>query len=179
MKLTALIAIFSAVSAVTASTIGTRSNQANEALTSAHELDSDLALEPEPKPSPSSSSHSRPLQLAKRRAPDFKATRVDCTHKKKVDWINAMAEGRRLYVLDGAPRLGPGQCSRVGCSTGTAIVWCNEGKEVLKLNSWDEVADGAWVVINQCRFGDFGDWYVAGTAYHAGDWKVTIRTEKC
>ncbi|RDW79322.1 uncharacterized protein DSM5745_06174 [Aspergillus mulundensis] len=120
--------------------------------------------------------------LSKRLAKDFDAEGIYCTREKKVDWINARREAIRLVLLDGAPRLGagPGKCSRVGCTAGSAIVWCNDNREVLKLKSWDEVADGAWAVIGKCRWSEKGEgFYVSGQARHKNNWNVIVRSEKC
>ncbi|KAL4948051.1 hypothetical protein BDW69DRAFT_177161 [Aspergillus filifer] len=96
------------------------------------------------------------------------------------------ARARRLSVYpklkDRRPRIegGPGKCSRIACAYNAAIVWCNDNQYPLTLDSWRVVTDGADKIFAKCGHSNFGQSpTVHGQAFHAGNFNVIVRKEKC
>jgi hypothetical protein len=80
--------------------------------------------------------------LEKRRAEDFDSLRITCGRPwHAVSYEGALKEALRLYGVKGTPQNGPGpgNCGRVGCSYGTAIIWCNDVSTLSVLPEWSEV----------------------------------------
>jgi hypothetical protein len=80
--------------------------------------------------------------LEKRRAEDFDSLRITCGRPwHAVSYEGALKEALRLYGVKGTPKNGPGPgtCERVGCSYGTAIIWCNDVSTLSVLSGWSEV----------------------------------------
>ena len=96
---------------------------------------------------------------------------------------------------------GPGACSRVSCSYGSAIVLCNDvsfparglsvsqtaDKSVLflwqhtedfYLDSWNMVADGATRILGLCTTAQNPP-QVAGQIFHPDRWNIIVRQEAC
>ncbi|KAL4962060.1 uncharacterized protein BDV14DRAFT_179211 [Aspergillus stella-maris] len=85
-------------------------------------------------------------------------------------------KGKGRPYLEG----GPGKCSRVACAYNAAIVFCNDNKYPLTLSSWKVIADGADKIFNKCGHTNFGhSATVHGQAFHAGNFNVIVRKEKC
>ncbi|RAK78812.1 uncharacterized protein BO72DRAFT_457416 [Aspergillus fijiensis CBS 313.89] len=83
-----------------------------------------------------------------------------------------------LRGVSGQPRNGPGpgNCGRVSCSYNSAIWWCNDNTAPKTLPSFNNIADGAQVVINQC---DPTGVYVSGEENHADKWRALVRSNAC
>ncbi|CBF78490.1 hypothetical protein AN7384.2 [Aspergillus nidulans FGSC A4] len=98
--------------------------------------------------------------LEKRRAEDFDSLRITCGRPwHAVSYEGALKEALRLYGVKGTPQNGPGpgNCGRVGCSYGTAIIWCNDDTETKTLSSFDEIADGAFAIMQKCAHDKHGE----------------------
>ncbi|KAL4975535.1 hypothetical protein BDW66DRAFT_151823 [Aspergillus desertorum] len=121
--------------------------------------------------------------LEKRRANDFNALRITCGGRwHAVSYDGALREALRLYGIKGKPRNGPGpgNCGRVGCSYGTSIVWCNDNREAKTLGSFDEIADGAFAIMQRCSHDKSGEGTkVSGQAFNKANWNVILRGEDC
>ncbi|KAL4791085.1 hypothetical protein BDV19DRAFT_393449 [Aspergillus venezuelensis] len=104
-----------------------------------------------------------------------------------VEWPECslhQARARRMSLskLTHNPHIdaGPGKCSRVACAYNAAIVWCNDNKYPLTLSSWETIVAGADKILNQCGHTNFGhSATVHGQAFHAGNFNVIVRKEKC
>ncbi|KAB8203958.1 hypothetical protein BDV34DRAFT_226891 [Aspergillus parasiticus] len=48
---------------------------------------------------------------------------------------------------------GPGNCGLLSCSWGAAIWWCNDNTFTKVLPSFNNIADGAYVILNNCQRG--------------------------
>ncbi|KAL5338580.1 hypothetical protein BJX70DRAFT_194892 [Aspergillus crustosus] len=87
-----------------------------------------------------------------------------------------------LRKVHGTPTMGPGPnaCGRVSCSYNAAIFWCNTSKSVKKLPAYNNIADGAQVILNICinRMYD-GAEFTSGLLHHNDDWDVIVRHDKC
>ncbi|KAL4867895.1 hypothetical protein BDV12DRAFT_197756 [Aspergillus spectabilis] len=86
---------------------------------------------------------------------------------------------QHLRQVHGKPRNGPGpgNCGRVACKRGGAVFWCNNDNKPRTLPSFNNIADGAQVVLDGCNNGyrqGFG-----GVLDHPDLWKVVVRYEKC
>ncbi|KAL4733705.1 hypothetical protein BDV11DRAFT_175437 [Aspergillus similis] len=71
---------------------------------------------------------------------------------------------------------GPGNCGRVSCSYNSAIWWCNDNTSAKTLPGFNNIADGAQVVINHCAPTDV---YVAGEEDHNDNWRAVVRRSPC
>ncbi|KAK7458458.1 hypothetical protein CaCOL14_006893 [Colletotrichum acutatum] len=114
----------------------------------------------------------------------FKDGPVNCAGYDDAD-SKRFAQGAR-YLLDvkGKPTRGPGpgSCGRVSCSWNSAIYWCNmcgnnTGQQAKTLNSFKEISDGAYYVIEKCYRG-VGT-FVSGRAFHKDTWTVVGRWDRC
>ncbi|KAF6794991.1 hypothetical protein CSOJ01_13569 [Colletotrichum sojae] len=82
-----------------------------------------------------------------------------------------------LRTVGGKPRLGagPSTCSRVSCSWGAGITWCNDSNSEKELCSFGSVADGAERIFLECGGADSGRHRsVAGQVFHYTNWNVFI-----
>ncbi|KAG6216241.1 hypothetical protein E4U26_008205 [Claviceps purpurea] len=121
--------------------------------------------------------------LEKRERPSVLPYKIECADEKR--WKKA----HRWYIQDGLAYLsklkskpkmgpGPGTCSRVSCSYEAAIWWCNDNSEKLELNSFQEIADGANSILDQCiSYGLVLD-RPGGQAFMPGNWNVIVRQDK-
>ncbi|KAG5965496.1 hypothetical protein E4U57_004079 [Claviceps arundinis] len=119
----------------------------------------------------------------KRELPSVLPYKIECADEKR--WKKAY----RWYIQDGLTYLsklrakpkmgpGPGNCSRVSCSYEAAIWWCNDNSEKLELNSFQEIADGASSILDQCiSYGLVMD-RAGGQAFMPGNWNVIVRQDK-
>ncbi|KXH49274.1 hypothetical protein CNYM01_06990 [Colletotrichum nymphaeae SA-01] len=132
----------------------------------------------------------------------FKDAPVNCAGYDDAD-RKRLAQGAR-YLLDvkGKPTRGPGpgSCGRVSCSYNSAIYWCNmvsgcflpmlcdindktdnvgtiQDSKAKTLNSFKEISDGAYYVIEKCYRG-VGT-LVSGRAFHKDNWTVVARWDRC
>ncbi|KFY43022.1 hypothetical protein V495_04216 [Pseudogymnoascus sp. VKM F-4514 (FW-929)] len=83
---------------------------------------------------------------------------------------------------------GPGNCGRVSCSFNSAIWWCNDNHSAKTLPSFNNIADGAQVILNSCRHpahkGACGICWnsnaaISGQDFHSDNWNVIVRSDKC
>ncbi|KID95567.1 hypothetical protein MAJ_08508, partial [Metarhizium majus ARSEF 297] len=123
--------------------------------------------------------------LAKR-VPLFNWSKVICGagesgwHPCKVRRIEEGIE--YLRGLAGVPRNGPGPetCGRVSCSYQAAIWWCNNAPFARALDSWDDIADSAQLLVWKCATGrGYADKYMTGQAFSTENWDVIIRQDVC
>ncbi|KAK1658320.1 hypothetical protein BDP55DRAFT_698437 [Colletotrichum godetiae] len=109
----------------------------------------------------------------------FKDAPVNCAGYDDAD-RKRLAQGAR-YLLDvqGKPTRGPGpgSCGRVSCSWNAAIYWCNMDSKAKTINSFKEISDGAYHVINKCYRGV--GILVSGRAFHKDNWTVVGRWDRC
>ncbi|KAG6107035.1 hypothetical protein E4U13_007129 [Claviceps humidiphila] len=127
--------------------------------------------------------NSKAKQLSPR-LDQIKPNRIECADGKRWKKVH------RWHILDGMKYLdnisakptigpGPGNCSRVSCSYGAAIWWCNDNSEKLELNSFKDIADGAIFIMDECvSFGFMMD-RAGGQAFMPGNWNVIVRQDHC
>ncbi|KAL4786856.1 hypothetical protein BJX76DRAFT_364703 [Aspergillus varians] len=99
----------------------------------------------------------------------------------KAPWdagLDAIKSGiRYLRKVQGRPRLDGGTCSRVSCSYNSAITWCNDSKGQKILPSFNNIADGAQVIVNKCTRRTPNA--VQGTLGHTDEWRVIVNRAIC
>ncbi|KAL4917803.1 hypothetical protein BDW62DRAFT_201359 [Aspergillus aurantiobrunneus] len=128
--------------------------------------------DPEPQPQ-SQPSPDNGLALSPR-SPDHD---VDCWDHA-VEWgvpVKGVKEGiETMRGFRGHPYLGagPGECARITCSWNSAIWWCNDNLKPKRLPSFDNIADGAQVILDHCT--DNRE-TVVGELNHADKWRVIVR----
>ncbi|KAL4993217.1 hypothetical protein BDV10DRAFT_198505 [Aspergillus recurvatus] len=107
--------------------------------------------------------------LEKRVAKDFDALRVTCGgHWHAVSYDVALREALRLYGIKGRPRNGPGPGN------------CGRNENAKTLSSFDEIADGAFAIMEKCSHDKFGEGTkVSGQAFNKANWNVILRGEDC
>ncbi|KAK0379906.1 hypothetical protein CLIM01_02699 [Colletotrichum limetticola] len=109
----------------------------------------------------------------------FKDAPVNCAGYDDVD-RKRLAQGAR-YLLDvkGKPTRGPGpgSCDCVSCSWNSAVYWCNMDSKAKTFNSFKEISDGAYYVIEKCYRGV--STLVSGRAFHKDNWTVVARWDRC
>ncbi|KAL4773045.1 hypothetical protein BDW60DRAFT_32823 [Aspergillus nidulans var. acristatus] len=71
---------------------------------------------------------------------------------------------------------GPGNCGRVSCSYNSATWWCNENTSPNTLPGFNNIADGAQVVLNHSAPTDI---YISGEEDHADKWRAVVRRSPC
>ncbi|CBF84386.1 hypothetical protein AN9052.2 [Aspergillus nidulans FGSC A4] len=92
----------------------------------------------------------------------------------KIDKINDGISYLRKFKLP--PGLEGNTCQMVSCSYDSAISWCNALPTLRVLPSFDNIADGAQVILNWCQV----DWdNVGGVLGHPDSWRVFVDKEKC
>ncbi|KHN94953.1 uncharacterized protein MAM_07180 [Metarhizium album ARSEF 1941] len=82
----------------------------------------------------------------------------------------------------GHPRNGPGprSCGRVSCSWQASIWWCNDAPWATVINSWNDIADSAQLILWKCATGSgAADRYVAGQVFTIRKWNVIVRQDEC
>ncbi|KAF6822415.1 hypothetical protein CPLU01_12029 [Colletotrichum plurivorum] len=89
-----------------------------------------------------------------------------------------------LRNIGGKPRLGagPSTCSRVSCSYGAGITWCNDANSEKELYSFGSIADGAEYIFWRCGgASNVPVWQrrPAGQVFHNTNWNVFITGEWC
>lgn len=110
----------------------------------------------------------------------------------KIDKINDGISYLRKFKLP--PGLEANTCQMVSCSYDSAISWCNDVSNrsslcstistltldklptLRVLPSFDNIADGAQVILNWCQ-ADWDD--VGGVLGHPDSWRVFVDKEKC
>ncbi|CEN60995.1 hypothetical protein ASPCAL07665 [Aspergillus calidoustus] len=71
----------------------------------------------------------------------------------------------------------PGQCGQVSCSGDSGIYWCNfDPKRTKVLPSYNNIADGAQVILDNCKRTQNG---VRGKLGHDDLWTVFVQKAKC
>ncbi|KGO38353.1 hypothetical protein PEX1_068910 [Penicillium expansum] len=85
---------------------------------------------------------------------------------------------RYLRGVNGKPSNGPGpgNCGRVSCSYNSAIWWCNDNTSPKTLGGFNNIADSAQVIINQCGPTEV---YVSGEENHGDKWRGIVRRSPC
>ncbi|KAL4863795.1 hypothetical protein BDV12DRAFT_201728 [Aspergillus spectabilis] len=86
--------------------------------------------------------------------------------KTNIEWIR---------MMDTKPIRPGGKCQRVRCMQNSAITWCNFDRKSKTLLSFDNIADGAQVIINNCA----KDGGVGGVHWHNDLWAVFVKKEVC
>ncbi|KAK4160029.1 hypothetical protein QBC43DRAFT_338541 [Cladorrhinum sp. PSN259] len=89
-----------------------------------------------------------------------------------------------LHHVRGQPFLGPGPrtCSRVSCSYGSAILWCNDSPDTKTLPSFDIIADAANEIVTNCPEMDtpaLGVYTISGQRWFDDQWNVIVRGTRC
>ncbi|KAL2786441.1 hypothetical protein BJX66DRAFT_312698 [Aspergillus keveii] len=70
----------------------------------------------------------------------------------------------------GVPFSGPHQCRRVYESHGTEILWCNDADHDRELPSYNYIADGIQVVLNECNTKGG----ISGEIDHPDHWRANV-----
>ncbi|KAL2827680.1 hypothetical protein BJY01DRAFT_255602 [Aspergillus pseudoustus] len=85
-----------------------------------------------------------------------------------------------LRKVKGSPRLsaGPNECGRVSCSYNAAIYWCNDDTKPRSLPSFNNIADGAQVILTYCGH-DSSKERFAGALHHPDLWRAVVQRDKC
>ncbi|CAI6088634.1 unnamed protein product [Clonostachys chloroleuca] len=58
---------------------------------------------------------------------------------------------KHLERVQGIPQLEDGKCSQMSCSNKSAIIWCNVSGKTRTVPSYRQVAQGAWMIYEQCQ----------------------------
>ncbi|KAL4779697.1 hypothetical protein BJX76DRAFT_351572 [Aspergillus varians] len=81
---------------------------------------------------------------------------------------------RHLRETGGRPTLGAHKCEQVSCEWGDVIIWCNDAKTTRSLPSYTNIADGAQVIFNGCKYLDSGNNGFGGILDHPDKWRVIV-----
>ncbi|KAI0871257.1 hypothetical protein GGS24DRAFT_503943 [Hypoxylon argillaceum] len=74
---------------------------------------------------------------------------------------------------------GPGNCSRVSCSYGSGIWFCNDNRHPMSVPC-SAFGDRAWDIVEKCyAYGDFPTDSVHGQAFDAAGWNVIVAGADC
>ncbi|KAH7312715.1 hypothetical protein B0I35DRAFT_411400 [Stachybotrys elegans] len=90
-----------------------------------------------------------------------------------------------VYYLRGVPGRptlngGRGVCARVSCSYNAAIWWCNDNPNRVELASFNDIANGAKVIADDCKqFYNSAGWMVSGQRFHDNNINVIVRENSC
>ncbi|CEL11800.1 hypothetical protein ASPCAL14896 [Aspergillus calidoustus] len=63
------------------------------------------------------------------------------------------------------------------CANGTKVRWCNDNPDNKTLPSWNNVADGAQVILNICKKKKKNG--IQGELDHNDHWRVLVVKEDC
>ncbi|KAL4904749.1 hypothetical protein BDW74DRAFT_178326 [Aspergillus multicolor] len=78
------------------------------------------------------------------------------------------------------PELPAGKCEFVGCAgenhDATLVQWCNKSKETKRLPSWNNVADGAQLILDNCQRSKDE---IQGYVDHNDKWRVAVFSKPC
>ncbi|KAL5338590.1 hypothetical protein BJX70DRAFT_398536 [Aspergillus crustosus] len=82
----------------------------------------------------------------------------------------------KLRKAGGKPTLPAGDCTRVACHKEAAIHWCNNSKKTRSLPSFNNIADGAQVILDQCsqKTPEFD-----GELSHWDQWTAVVKNGDC
>uniref|UniRef100_A0A8H7TQ60 Uncharacterized protein n=1 Tax=Bionectria ochroleuca TaxID=29856 RepID=A0A8H7TQ60_BIOOC len=58
---------------------------------------------------------------------------------------------KHLERVQGIPQLEDGKCSQMSCSNKSAIIWCNVSGKTWTVPSYRQIAQGAWMIYEQCQ----------------------------
>ncbi|KAL4807454.1 hypothetical protein BDV18DRAFT_167982 [Aspergillus unguis] len=102
---------------------------------------------------------------------------IHCYHKINKGWVGPAEDGiEHLRQFKLPPGLKGNTCKKVSCSGNTAISWCNDRSTLRVLPSFNNIADGAQVILNKCK-GKLNT--VGGWLGHNDDWRVFVDQAKC
>ncbi|KAL4780699.1 hypothetical protein BJX76DRAFT_360612 [Aspergillus varians] len=82
-----------------------------------------------------------------------------------------------LRKRKGQPKLYGNRCASVSCSWRSSIWWCNDDRNTRALPAYNNVADGAQVVVNGCQRNDMEQF--GGALDHVDLWRVVVRDGRC
>ncbi|KAL2869088.1 uncharacterized protein BJX67DRAFT_348770 [Aspergillus lucknowensis] len=85
-----------------------------------------------------------------------------------------------LRKVGGKPHLGrgPRKCGRVSCSWDTGIFWCNDDTKPRSLPSFNNIADGAQVILSRCC-PDLSCGVFSGELNHPDKWRAVVQRAHC
>ncbi|KAL2848590.1 hypothetical protein BJY01DRAFT_246313 [Aspergillus pseudoustus] len=88
---------------------------------------------------------------------------------------HVMSGIKYLRKVKGRPHLPANSCGRVSCSWDSAIYWCNDKDHDAYIPSFNNIADGAQVIVNECPRSS-SDWAtIMGMLTHGADlWRVVV-----
>ncbi|KAL4880660.1 hypothetical protein BJY04DRAFT_219130 [Aspergillus karnatakaensis] len=104
-----------------------------------------------------------------------------CGRWPYADLIEARDNVRTLRGQSGRPSLGagPGVCARVACTNdgGAVVWWCNDNTYPVTLGSFNNIADAATVIEQDCAQYYLGAWILRGQRFHDDNINVIVRSE--
>ncbi|RDW70851.1 uncharacterized protein DSM5745_08362 [Aspergillus mulundensis] len=107
---------------------------------------------------------------------------VDCKGPSGAARTKRIKEGiNYLHKVKGQPCSPQTTCGRVSCSYKAAIKWCNWGKGERCLPSFENIAQGASVIVNDCAGVHMDDKLVHGDLHQPDLWSVIVEKDdyKC
>ncbi|PHH91515.1 hypothetical protein CDD83_184 [Cordyceps sp. RAO-2017] len=122
--------------------------------------------------------------LAKRT--DLSQARLDCDRSAndfRRATVSRIQEG--ISYLRGLEReawlpAGPNACSRVSCSWGSAIWWCNIDSSPKLFGSFKAIADAAQHIMDHCPVKTYiHSSHVGGQLVHSDRWTVAVKADTC
>ncbi|KFA80912.1 hypothetical protein S40288_07979 [Stachybotrys chartarum IBT 40288] len=100
----------------------------------------------------------------------------ECFNQPSVATTALIEQGiRNLRGRPGRPSVGANRCNIASCSNGAGILWCNDNTHSVSLNSWDDVANAARVLVNQCSMTISGIRVTYGQRFHGNRQNVVVR----
>ncbi|KAJ0413253.1 hypothetical protein BJY00DRAFT_306442 [Aspergillus carlsbadensis] len=90
--------------------------------------------------------------------------------KKAFEWL------RKERTKEGKPRPRGNRCQTAVCAYGIKIKWCNDNPHEKTRPSWNNVAEGAQVILDMCKKKKNG---VQGELDHNDHWRVLVIGEGC
>lgn len=116
-----------------------------------------------------------------------KNKRMTSLNKRAVR-CGGLGNAQKVYIQDGIAHLrtvggrpsngpGPNNCGRVSCSQNSAIWWCNDNDGTKALGSFNNIADSAQLILNDCF--KSGALLGGGQETHSDNWRGLVKEDQC
>ncbi|KAL4985730.1 hypothetical protein BDW68DRAFT_189403 [Aspergillus falconensis] len=100
--------------------------------------------------------------------------------KDAIAYLRAMADGKLWHSGDipAPPKvhtLGPNSCEQIACIQQAEIRWCNDDTTKHRSMEVERIAEGASVLLNECKDTYKGKEVAGGLLTHPDNWSVVVQ----
>ncbi|KAL3456134.1 hypothetical protein BJX64DRAFT_271222 [Aspergillus heterothallicus] len=101
---------------------------------------------------------------------------VSCNVGPITDIKRVLTGVEKLRKKKGSPHAMAKQCVRTWCKKGTSIGWCNDSDGERSLPSYNNIADGIQVILNECKASEATmiEGGISGELDHPDKWRAIV-----